>query len=452
MKKEKKISDAAAPGLEQSAEMPKDDYIRSLELANQILRHEVEGLRAKLITSSSRQTTASEASDSASENIFSQCKNEKEVLLLLFDAIAKPYNVLECNFFLPDSNGAHLPAADSATTSTLPVLVSHFEEEGVVDWIAEGRIPKIIPDMEQTGELANTNILAIPIYISGKYFGIFAARVAADFAPELIPEIESLLEPAGSRIDAIRNSSAIDELNARIEVLNRQMQMSSLLASIGELTSAFSHEIDAPIEIIKANLNFLELGIGNSERRLQIIKEQTEKIADINHRLKKASEISHASGEMSHVNLVSLIDDAAAFSGAQLLAHGIKIDKQIESRHLNVKARSTQLEQAFIKILLNACHEMPEGGTITVVAFRTKNQTISVSFQDTGLGLKQSELEGIFDVNTDNKSAYADGLFMIKNVVEQHSGSISIVSEQGRGTTIRIVLPEAKTEVKKKSS
>jgi signal transduction histidine kinase len=450
MKKEKITSDQTLLPDGISPEMSKDDYIRSLELANQILRHEVEGLRSKLTQDPAKGRDSSIDSSDDSDSDFSDCPDENSVILHLHELIAQPFGVLECNIFLPDAHSAHRAVADVGTSATLPSVVAHFEEEGVVDWIAEGRISKITPDLEQSGELLNTNILSVPIYLHAKYFGLFSARVSQDFAPEMIPEIENLLESATHRLDAIRNSSAIDEMNAKIEALTRQMQMSSLLASIGELTSTFSHEIDAPLEIIRANLNFLELGLGNTERRVQIIKEQTEKILAINNRLKKASEISNNNADLSVVEIAGLIDEAIMFSGTQLLSHGIKIDKQLESGHLNVLARRTQIEQALIKILLNACTAMPDGGTISIVAFRASNRTISISVQDTGFGFSKTELDNMFDIGTVDKTGYSLGLFMVKNVLEQNSGTISIVSEPGRGTTVKITLPEMKTEVKKK--
>jgi two-component system, NtrC family, nitrogen regulation sensor histidine kinase NtrY len=104
------------------------------------------------------------------------------------------------------------------------------------------------------------------------------------------------------------------------------------------------------------------------------------------------------------------------------------------------------LHRAFQNVVLNAVDAMPAGGTLTL---RTSDldRKIRVEIADTGNGLTSEESARLFTPYfTTKPQGTGLGLAIVQSVVSDHHGTVSISSEEGRGTTIRIDLPQRQSE------
>src|SRR5205085_11847306 len=116
-----------------------------------------------------------------------------------------------------------------------------------------------------------------------------------------------------------------------------------------------------------------------------------------------------------------------------------------------IMADATQLEQAFLNLILNAVESMPQGGRLTLLtrAIRAtgrgggKGPHVAIEFKDTGEGMSEEQRQRAFTslLSTTKSKGTGLGLAIVGRVVETHRGTIKIKSELGRGTAIRIVLP-----------
>jgi PAS domain S-box-containing protein len=118
-----------------------------------------------------------------------------------------------------------------------------------------------------------------------------------------------------------------------------------------------------------------------------------------------------------------------------------------------IHADSHQINQAFNNIVLNAVQAMPNGGTLTVrtetVVLKSGNHYrlppavyVQIVFEDTGQGIKREDLGRIFDPYfTTSASGTGLGLSTTHAIIRKHGGSIDVQSEQGVGTTVRVLLP-----------
>lgn len=107
------------------------------------------------------------------------------------------------------------------------------------------------------------------------------------------------------------------------------------------------------------------------------------------------------------------------------------------------------LKEAIINLLLNAVKYTPAGGTISV-RLETRADSVVLEVADTGIGVPPDEQPRIFEEfyrasNAMRMEHEGDGLglSLVKRVVDMHGGTIDFLSELGRGTTFRIVLPVA---------
>ncbi|MGO9612695.1 MAG: sensor histidine kinase [Dissulfurispiraceae bacterium] len=108
---------------------------------------------------------------------------------------------------------------------------------------------------------------------------------------------------------------------------------------------------------------------------------------------------------------------------------------------LKVNAQKSLLRVAIFHVIENAVDATPEGGRITLDSSRI-NDDIVIAISDTGSGIKKEDMDSIFDVFYSTKrSGFGMGLPLVKQIIEEHLGKITIESEEGKGTMVVIKLP-----------
>jgi two-component system phosphate regulon sensor histidine kinase PhoR len=116
----------------------------------------------------------------------------------------------------------------------------------------------------------------------------------------------------------------------------------------------------------------------------------------------------------------------------------------------SVLANVQNMHYVFENLLLNAIHYTPEGGSVSVTV-EHMDQGVLVSVQDTGIGIPQAEQDKIFNkffrasnaVMVDTAGSGL-GLYIIKQIIEQHGGTIRFESVENQGSTFKVFLPGAK--------
>jgi signal transduction histidine kinase len=110
----------------------------------------------------------------------------------------------------------------------------------------------------------------------------------------------------------------------------------------------------------------------------------------------------------------------------------------------DVNGDPAMLRQAFLNLALNACQAMPDGGTLRINCEAERGRRVSVSFSDTGVGIKPEHLQRIFDLYyTTKEKGSGIGLSMVYRTVQMHDGEIEVQSTPGAGTKFRVLLPQS---------
>lgn len=127
-----------------------------------------------------------------------------------------------------------------------------------------------------------------------------------------------------------------------------------------------------------------------------------------------------------------------------------KIDVLLEFPELvpTIKLDHDQIKQAFFNLIRNALQAMPDGGELRIV-ISVSDDFVSISFQDTGVGISAEELGQIFEpYHTTKEEGSGLGLMVVQRIIQDHGGELDIISKEGVGTSFTVLLPRAERRVK----
>ncbi|MGD9008996.1 MAG: ATP-binding protein [Desulfobacteraceae bacterium] len=284
--------------------------------------------------------------------------------------------------------------------------------------------------------------------------------------------------------------AAIELVNDITEelALERELQQSQKLASIGQLAAGVAHEINNPTGFVSSNLGTLRGYQGDIGRLIDLYRELKESIkhgdqppvsANVTDFIEK---IEAFEGEIDldylREDIVDLIEESKEgterikkiVEDLKHFAHpgqdkiqDTDINKELTST-LNVvnnelkykaqvvkefntlpiiMANPQQLNQVFINILVNAAQSIEKMGEIRIMT-KAVDRHVQIHIRDTGCGISEENLTKIFDPFFTTKGVGKGtglGMNIAYNIIQKHKGDIQVESRVGQGTTFIISLP-----------
>lgn len=237
------------------------------------------------------------------------------------------------------------------------------------------------------------------------------------------------------------------KMRSRIEQLREQLVRSERMATIGQLAAEFAHEIKNPLTAISMYAEFAQRDLSEVDPALaddmeQIIH-QSERIARL---AKSLLTFSRQTPQLLEgVNLSRLID--RVLETIQFRLTDIVVEKQYDPDLPLIQADASQIEQVLMNLIVNAIQAMPQGGRLTLKTARISDgqaPLVSVTITDTGCGIPPEHVSQLFQPYFTTKKATEGtglGLYVCKNIVEQHHGTIEMTSQVDVGTTFTLTLP-----------
>lgn len=225
-----------------------------------------------------------------------------------------------------------------------------------------------------------------------------------------------------------------------------ELQRANQMILIGQMAAGLAHEIKNPLAGIKVSLEVLaddlELQPEDKELFARIINEA--------NRMEKLIKnlLNYARPQQSQFDLVDIsqllrnsLKNAEVAATAQK-GLTIRFQSDFAAELPQVEADSSQMQQVFLNILLNAVDAMENTGTVTVATRVADEGHIQIKVADTGKGLSAMALEKIFTPFFTTKTKGTGlGLSICKRLIEQHGGSIVVASRPDQGTSFTITLP-----------
>ncbi len=331
----------------------------------------------------------------------------------------------------PESMGVALNAVESlyqqGTSSREPVIVQD---------IFMRDFPAVNEEVE--------SLICVPLRLEDMNLGaicIFGAR-----GQKLSAEMISLLSSLG---DVVSLSIAHAFMYEDLKILGETKTKFMLEAS---------HELRSPLNSIQSIARtLLEGHLG------ELGEKQKEMISRIDIRANMLSEIvgdllvlAMGRAELSafkpkRVDFAKLLQENVKFFENRAEEREIDMELYTLIQDASVYGSEEGLRSIITNLISNAIKYTPRGGRITLRLFESKDQIV-FEISDTGIGIPKAEQERVFreffrasNAKTASKTGTGLGLAIVKAAVEQHSGTINVESEEGKGTTFRIFLNKAKS-------
>jgi nitrogen fixation/metabolism regulation signal transduction histidine kinase len=211
-----------------------------------------------------------------------------------------------------------------------------------------------------------------------------------------------------------------------------------------EMAKQVAHEIKNPLTPMKLSIQHLERTYtpndpdfkARLERFSKNLIEQIDTLSNIASEFSNFAKMPKAKFEA--INLLDVIT-----SSADLFKSEINIRCLHDNDQALIQGDKEQLLRVFSNLIKNSIQAIPKDqkGEITITTFTDKH-TIKVAVIDNGSGISEAQKELIFVPNFTTKTTGTGlGLAMVKNIIEQHEGSIWFESEPDKGTTFYIQLP-----------
>ncbi|HVQ38969.1 MAG TPA: ATP-binding protein, partial [Pyrinomonadaceae bacterium] len=230
--------------------------------------------------------------------------------------------------------------------------------------------------------------------------------------------------------------------------MTQQLWQASKLATMGELAASIAHELNNPLTTVTLSLEALMMQLAGDEQKIAIldtVSKESERMASLVGNLLQFSRRSHA--QVSTLNLDEELSSALTLIDYHLRSHNVKVVQDIASNLPAVQADRQQLLQVFLNLLTNASDAMPEGGSLKVRIRPDQlgeRPAVLLEFADTGTGIEATNLQMIWEPFFTTKPTGKGtglGLPICRRTIEEHGGTITIESEVGVGTCLRIKLP-----------
>lgn len=247
-----------------------------------------------------------------------------------------------------------------------------------------------------------------------------------------------LFDSAGNFIGAVLTFKDITEKKR----LEQQVYRADKLSALGVMMAGVAHEIRNPLTAIKSLIQYLQEGNTEDERKEfypLIIKE-------VNRANKIIEELLYfarpSDAHILPVDVNQLIKESIDFTKS-LAKNKVKYHLKFEENLPNIEIDPEQFKQVFLNILFNSIQAIENSGEITIESLLdTEQGMVVLHFTDTGCGIKEENLDKIFDpFYTSKIEGTGLGLAVVQRIITSHKGDVWLQNIQSGGVRVTIQIP-----------
>jgi hypothetical protein len=280
-------------------------------------------------------------------------------------------------------------------------------------------------------------------------------------------EIGRLADSFNKMVDSLKESinirdNQLEELNR----INRELKeaqegvvRAEKLATMGRLAAGIAHEIGNPLNIILGYIALFKK-VKDEKRAESYLEKIEEEINRINKIIRDLLDLSRPSKFIvSDTDINKYIRSCMELLSHEIKKKDIKLEYNLNADIPIVKIDGERFKQVIINLLINSIDAVDNNGRISIsteftifskdsiksLKFKDGDRVIIVSISDNGRGISKENINRIFDPYFTTKEPGKGtglGLTICQQIIDSFNGDIVVESEEGSGTTFRVILPE----------
>jgi signal transduction histidine kinase len=339
-------------------------------------------------------------------------------------------NLLRCDYALvavPDKDSIRIQAVAGDDPEPAVSLPSSLPTR-LVDWG-----PVVVDD---------SRMIAVPVTLGNRALGVIVGYSCSP-GTFTTADLEKLLNYANVAAGLMVSAAPSPGLT-RTSFTPEELLHFSRLITIGELSACFAHEVNNPLTLIKGHLRFVQENLP-PEHPLRINFEVIGRASlRIEEMAKRMLDFSKKRGHrVERCDMTEIVSDALRLVQPYIRLHLLDVRVHLGSELPLIDLDRWQMVQAIVNLVQNAADAMAqvERRVLSITAHVNGNRLV-LEISDTGTGIAAADAERVFEpfFTTKGDRGTGLGLYITKQVVEEHKGSIQF--ETGaHGTTFVISLP-----------
>jgi two-component system, sporulation sensor kinase E len=222
---------------------------------------------------------------------------------------------------------------------------------------------------------------------------------------------------------------------------------SERLNALTLLAAGVAHEIGNPLNSLHIHLQLMERSVqklndgakAELQQSIGIARAEVNRLDSIVTQFLRAIRPSHPQFRPENLNVI--IEETVRFFLPEIHDREISVEQQLRSDLPLLQLDRDQMKQAFYNVIKNSLEAMQRHGTLRIETDFDDTHVV-VRFMDSGGGMSPENLSRVFEPYFTTKPAGTGlGLLIVRRIVREHGGELSIESNQGKGLTLTIRLP-----------
>ncbi len=280
------------------------------------------------------------------------------------------------------------------------------------------------------------------------------------FIASIVKPVQQISKTAGKFAKGdfstrISNASD-DEIGELCTAINHMAdELSNADTMKNEFISSVSHELRTPLTAIRgwAETISMEKDATIIRKGIRVISNETERLSQMVEELLDFSRMQsgHFSLQFDTMDILAELGEAVLIYAERARIEDITMTYEEPEMLPFVYGDRNRLRQVFINIIDNAIKYSNKGGMVKIIAGETPSGDIMVTVEDSGCGISKFDMPRIktkFYKANHTKKGSGIGLAVADEIVAQHGGTLTLESEEGKGTKVIITIPPNKAEDK----
>ncbi len=341
----------------------------------------------------------------------------------------------------PDDRAGVVANATEMSLGKVPPTIEHriFHRDGSIRWVRNQRVPHYDANRQLAG-----------------YDGLVSDVTSRKEAEEKLTQTNGRLREV---------LASLTKSHAQLKATQMQLIEAEKLQTIGQLAAGVAHEVKNPLAILQMGLSYLVGSLKYEDGQgLMAMKEMGDAINRANTVVGNLLGFSAPEQlDLKDQEIERLIRRSLILVKHELNTAKVKVAINFASHLPSCPLDRSRIQQVFVNLFINACHAMPDGGTISVnalshritqqdeagtarhsgVRFKIGDEVVIVEIADTGTGILPEHISRIFDPYFTTKARGQGtglGLTVTKTIIDLHGGCINIGNRNEGGAIVTIIL------------